>query len=168
MASDLWDILYIRTGPTTLNVAQVSRSRKAINGWAVLEAIALEKEVSCSTTMWDARGSVRVGMNYTYSVRMNLFLREGCCNSKAKDCYFSDLTACLPICEDVLCIAFHHPNLIPKLRLSIFYARVVQLFSSLVPRIVFLLDPRAKKPLLTRFLTTNSQFSLSLTVLIQK
>jgi hypothetical protein len=35
-------------------------------------------------------------------------------------------------------------------------------------RIVFPLDPRAKKPLLALFLKTNSQFSLSLTILIQK
>jgi hypothetical protein len=39
---------------------------------------------------------------------------------------------------------------------------------SLEPRIVFLLDPRAKKPLLALFFKTNSQFTLSLTILIQK
>jgi hypothetical protein len=48
------------------------------------------------------------------------------------------------------------------------YVRVVQLFSSLGPRIVFPLDPRAKKLLLALFLKTNSQFSLSLTILIYK
>jgi hypothetical protein len=40
--------------------------------------------------------------------------------------------------------------------------------STLRPRIVFPLDTRAKKPLLAVFLKTNSQFSLSLTILIQK
>jgi hypothetical protein len=35
--------------------------------------------------------------------------------------------------------------------------RVVQISSSLGPRIVFLLEPRAKKPLLAVFLRTNSQ-----------
>jgi hypothetical protein len=35
-------------------------------------------------------------------------------------------------------------------------------------RIVFLLDPRAKKPLLALIFTTNSQFLLSLVTLIQK
>jgi hypothetical protein len=39
-------------------------------------------------------------------------------------------------------------------------------FSSLRPRIVFPLDPRAKKPLLAQFLKTNKQFSLPLTMFI--
>jgi hypothetical protein len=46
--------------------------------------------------------------------------------------------------------------------------RVIQLFSSPELRIVFQFDPRAKKPQLAQFFKTNSQFVLSLTILIQK
>jgi hypothetical protein len=41
-------------------------------------------------------------------------------------------------------------------------------FSSLGPRIVFLLEPRAKKPLLALLFKTNRKFTLSLKILIQK
>jgi putative effector of murein hydrolase len=41
-------------------------------------------------------------------------------------------------------------------------------FASVRPRIFFLLDWRAKKPLLALFSKTNSQFLLSLAVSIQK
>jgi hypothetical protein len=44
----------------------------------------------------------------------------------------------------------------------------VQLFSFLGTRIVFLLDAMAKKSLLTLFVKTGSQSSLSLAVLFQK
>jgi hypothetical protein len=50
----------------------------------------------------------------------------------------------------------------------IFNVRVVQLFSSVGTRIIFPLDPRAKKPLLALFLKTNNQFLLSLTIPIEK
>jgi hypothetical protein len=42
------------------------------------------------------------------------------------------------------------------------------IFSSLRPKIGILLGPRAKKPTVALFLKTNSQFSSSLTILIQK
>jgi hypothetical protein len=44
---------------------------------------------------------------------------------------------------------------------------VVQLFSSLGPRIIFPLDPRAKIPLLALFFKINSLFLLTLTAQIQ-
>jgi hypothetical protein len=40
--------------------------------------------------------------------------------------------------------------------------------SSVGPRVVFLLDPRAKKTLLALFLKSNSQFSSSSTILVQQ
>jgi hypothetical protein len=46
--------------------------------------------------------------------------------------------------------------------------RVVQLFSSVETRLVVPLDPSVKKPLLKLFFKTKSQFSLPLTILIQK
>jgi hypothetical protein len=48
----------------------------------------------------------------------------------------------------------------------IIYGRMVQLFSSLGPRIVHPLDTRAKKLLLVSFFKANTQFSSYLTILI--
>jgi hypothetical protein len=46
--------------------------------------------------------------------------------------------------------------------------RVVQIFSPLGPKIDFLLDSLAKEPLLELYLKTNCQFSLILTIFLQK
>jgi hypothetical protein len=48
-------------------------------------------------------------------------------------------------------LALNVPGILPESKLFSFI-RVVQLFSSLGPRIAFSLDPRAKKPLLALFL----------------
>jgi hypothetical protein len=70
----------------------------------------------------------------------------------------------------VISVSEEYINSIFRVEVSsyIAYIRMVQLFSSLGPRIVLLSDPRAKKPLLALLLKTNSQFLLSLTILIQK
>jgi hypothetical protein len=57
-------------------------------------------------------------------------------------------------------------NLDVSIRLSLYLTltTLVQFVSYLGPRIVFPLEPKAKKPLLALFLKSNSQFSLHLTL----